>query len=159
MTDLSETTIIKNTYMLSNLHAWRRGIERRANSHSADVDAAIRWHRSDIKQEIYHTNPIWILFAAIKSPVVINHPRHGRGIAYDDRIEIHKYIDSEAAKSKIVDAEEARAEWRFWIDQGFRRITNVNDKGWEYTKKIMESSDVALTRQSGGTFMQVKQVV
>ena len=152
MTDLSETTIIKNTYMLSNLHAWRRGIERRANSHSPDVNG-------DIKQEIYHTNPIWILFAAIKSPVVINHPRHGKGIAYDDRIEIHKYIDNAAAKSKVVDAEEARAEWRFWIDQGFRRITNVNDKGWEYTKKIMESSDVALTRQSGGTFMQVKQVV
>ena len=130
MTDLSETTIIKNTYMLSNLHAWA-----------------------------YHANPIWILFAAIKSPVVINHPRHGKGIAYDDRIEIHKYIDNAAAKSKVVDAEEARAEWRFWIDQGFRRITNVNDKGWEYTKKIMESSDVALTRHSGGTFMRVKKVV
>ena len=150
MTDLSETTIIKNTYMLSNLFAWRRGIARRANSHSADMDA-------DIKQGIY--KPTWILFAAIKSPVVINHPRHGKGIAYDDRIEIHKFIDSEAAKSKIVDAEEARAEWRFWIDQGFRRITNVNDKGWEYTKKIMESSDVAITSHSGGTFMQVKKVV
>jgi len=36
----------------------------------------------------------------------------------------------------VVVVDEARAEWRFWIGQGFQRITDVTDKGWKYTEDM-----------------------
>ena len=80
----------------------------------------------------------WILFAEI--PVIES--------GFDQavpRIEVYKYIDGPRAKqtnSKVVAVDEARAEWKFWIGQGFQRITDATDKGWKYTEEIRERAGI-----------------
>ena len=76
----------------------------------------------------------WILFAEI--PAI----ESGFDLT-DPRIEVYKYISSNSAtqtKSKVVNVDEARAEWRFWIRQGFQRITDKENKGWKYTEDIRQ---------------------
>ena len=76
----------------------------------------------------------WILFAEI--PAI----ESGFDLT-DPRIEVYKYISSNSAtqtKSKVVAVDEARAEWRFWIGQGFQRITDKENKGWKYTGNIRQ---------------------
>ena len=62
------------------------------------------------------------------------------------RIEVYKYIDGPGAtqtNSKVVAVDEARAEWKFWIGQGFQRITDATDnKGWKYTEDIRERAGI-----------------
>tara|TARA_Y100000310_G_scaffold202386_1_gene202526 strand:- start:167 stop:556 length:390 start_codon:yes stop_codon:yes gene_type:complete len=71
----------------------------------------------------------WILFA--EPPVIES--------GFDSAaplIEVYKYISSNSGtqtKSKVVAVDEARAEWKFWIGQGFQRITDKENKGWKYT--------------------------
>ena len=80
----------------------------------------------------------WILFAEI--PVIES--------GFDQavpRIEVYKYIDGPGAtqtNSKVVAVDEARAEWKFWIGQGFQRITDATDKGWKYTEEIRERAGI-----------------
>ena len=105
------TTTTDKTYLISN--------EQRAVRLSDD--------------EIYKST--WILFA--ETPV-IEVERSGFDLAVP-RIEVYKYISGAGAtqtKSKVVTVDEARAEWRFWIGQGFQRITDATDKGWKYTGDI-----------------------
>ena len=76
----------------------------------------------------------WILFA--ETPIIKYHPAIDLA---NPRIEVYKYIECAGAtqtKSKVVAADEARAEWRFWIGQGFQRITDITDKGWKYTEDM-----------------------
>ena len=80
----------------------------------------------------------WILFAEI--PVIES--------GFDQavpRIEVYKYIDGPGAtqtNSKVVAADEARAEWKFWIGQGFQRITDKDNKGWKYTEDIRDRAGI-----------------
>ena len=76
----------------------------------------------------------WILFA--ETPVI----ESGFDLAAP-RIEVYKYISSDSGtqtKSKVVAVDEARAEWKFWIGQGFQRITDKENKGWKYTGDIRQ---------------------
>ena len=78
----------------------------------------------------------WILFAEI--PAI----ESGFDLT-DSRIEVYKYIRGTGVgftktKSKVVNVDEARAEWRFWIGQGFQRITDKENKGWKYTEDIRQ---------------------
>ena len=60
-------------------------------------------------------------------------------------IEVYKYINGTGAtqtKSKLISADEARAEWKFWIGQGFQRITNKMNKGWIYTGDIRKRTGI-----------------
>ena len=105
------TTTTDKTYLISN--------EQRAVRLSDD--------------EIYKST--WILFA--ETPV-IEVERSGFDLSVP-RIEVYKYISGPGAtqtKSKVATVDEARAEWRFWISQGFQRITDATDKGWKYTEDI-----------------------
>ena len=108
------TTTTDKTYLISN--------EQRAVRLSDD--------------EIYKST--WILFAetpAIESGFDLTYPR----------IEVYKYIDRVGAtqtKSKVVNVDEARAEWKFWIGQGFQRITDKENKGWKYTGEIRERAGI-----------------
>ena len=80
----------------------------------------------------------WILFAEI--PVIES--------GFDQavpRIEVYKYISSKSGtqtKSKVTIVDEARAEWKFWIGQGFQRITDKDNKGWKYTEDIRERAGI-----------------
>ena len=80
----------------------------------------------------------WILFAEI--PVIES--------GFDQavpRIEVYKYIDGPRAKqtnSKVTIVDEARAEWKFWIGQGFQRIVNPTDKGWRYTGELRNRTGI-----------------
>ena len=132
MADPREITIITKTHLISNTHPspdrWR---------------PRYRIHR-----------PIWIMFAQVKFPVEINHPRHGEAIAYKKRMEVHRYIENatlsnQLSKSKTVNIEEARAEWRFWINQHFRRIMNLKDEGWTHTKKMLGAEPCIEDRPDG----------
>ena len=82
--------------------------------------------------EIYELT--WILFAeppVIESGFDLTAPL----------IEVYKYISGAGAtqtKSKVVAVDEARAEWKFWIGQGFQRITDKENKGWKYTGDIRQ---------------------
>ena len=86
--------------------------------------------------EIYKST--WILFA--ETPVIES--------GFDQavpRIEVYKYIDGPGAtqtNSKVVAADEARAEWKFWIGQGFQRIVNPTDKGWRYTGELRNRTGI-----------------
>ena len=76
----------------------------------------------------------WILFA--EPPVI----ESGFDLAAP-LIEVYKYISSDSGtqtKSKVVAVDEARAEWKFWIGQGFQRITDKENKGWKYTGDIRQ---------------------
>ena len=60
-------------------------------------------------------------------------------------IEIYKYIDGSSGtqtSSRIVSLLEARAEWKFWIGQGFQRITDKESKGWKYTGEIRDRAGI-----------------
>ena len=101
-------TITNKTYLISN-------------THHVDVGDIYDW--------------TWILFA--ETPV-IEVERSGFDLSVP-RIEVYKYISGAGAtqtKSKVATVDEARAEWRFWIGQGFQRITDATDKGWKYTEDI-----------------------
>ena len=79
--------------------------------------------------EIYE--PTWILFA---DPFVTTAEKV-------PLIEVYKYISGDhgtQTKSRVVNVDEARAEWRFWIGQGFQRVMNATDKGWKYTGDIRQ---------------------
>ena len=76
----------------------------------------------------------WILFA--EPPVI----ESGFDLAAP-LIEVYKYISSDSGtqtKSKVVAVDEARAEWKFWIGQGFQRVTDKDNKGWRYTRDIRQ---------------------
>jgi|TARA_R110000824_G_scaffold31174_2_gene101798 hypothetical protein len=82
---------------------------------------------------------IWILFA---ETLVIDSVR---GDWTAPRIEIYKYIDDAGVTetgSKIIAVDDARAEWRFWIGQGFQRITDKDNKGWKYTGDIRNRTGI-----------------
>ena len=80
----------------------------------------------------------WILFAeppVIESGFDLTAPL----------IEVYKYISGAGAtqtKSKVVAVDEARAEWKFWIGQGFQRITDKENKGWKYTGDIRKRTGI-----------------
>ena len=77
----------------------------------------------------------WILF--VEAAVI----ESGFDITDTALVEIYKYIDGERGtntKSRVVNVEEARAEWRFWIGQGFQRVTDKTNKGWKYTRDIRQ---------------------
>ena len=60
-------------------------------------------------------------------------------------IVIYKYIDGSSAtqtSSRVVSLLEARAEWKFWIGQGFQRIVNPTDKGWKYTGELRNRTGI-----------------
>ena len=95
-----------------------------SNTHHVDVGDVYEW--------------TWILFA--ETPVI----ESGFDLAAP-RIEVYKYIDRVGAtqtKSKVVNVYEARAEWKFWIGQGFQRITDKDNKGWKYTEDIRERAGI-----------------
>ena len=151
MSDPMAITIIRKTYLLSNAH-----LAEEINEYKS-VDVQWRsppatWVDGNVKQGIYRTT--WIMFAQVKFPVEINHPRHGEGIAYKKRMEVHRYIENatlsnQLSKSKTVNIEEARAEWRFWINQHFRRIMNLKDEGWTHTKKMLGAEPCIEDRPDG----------
>ena len=81
------------------------------------------------EESSYMYEPTWIMFVE---------PISGERIG-DDLIEVYKYIDGHSGTSttsRKVSAEEARAEWNFWIGQGFDRITDKNSRGWKLTEHI-----------------------
>ena len=111
------TTTTDKTYLISNTH----------------LDTSTVVH--DIG-DIYEWT--WILFA--EAPV----EESGFDLT-DPRIEVYKYINGSGAtqtKSKVVSLVEARAEWRFWIGQGFQRITDKDNKGWKYTEDIRSRTGI-----------------
>ena len=95
-----------------------------SNTHHVDVGDVYEW--------------TWILFA--ETPVIES--------GFDtvvSRIEVYKYISGTGAtqtKSKVVNVDEARAEWKFWIGQGFQRITDKENKGWKYTGEIRDRAGI-----------------
>ena len=115
------TTTTHKTYLISNTHLDTSFAKQLAN------------------YDVYEWT--WILFA--ETPIIkwkSGHSHvHGRFRPAFPRIEVYKYVDGPGAtqtKSKVVAVVEARAEWRFWIGQGFQRITDVTDKGWKYTEDM-----------------------
>ena len=81
------------------------------------------------EESSYMYEPTWIMFVE---------PISGERIG-DDLIEVYKYIDGHSGTSttsRKVSAEEARAEWKFWIGLGFDRITDKNSRGWKLTEHI-----------------------
>ena len=90
----------------------------------------------------------WILFA--ESRVI----ESGFDLTYP-RIEVYKYISGTGAtqtKSKVVSLDEGSwREWRFWIGQGFQRITDKDNKGWKYTEDIRERSGNKLVNKLTNT--------
>lgn len=81
------------------------------------------------EESSYMYEPTWIMFVE---------PISGERIG-DDLIEVYKYIDGHSGTSttsRKVSAQEARAEWNFWIGQGFDRITDKNSRGWKLTEHI-----------------------
>ena len=95
-----------------------------SNTHHVDVGDVYEW--------------TWILFA--ETPVI----ESGFDLAAP-RIEVYKYIDRVGAtqtKSKVVNVDEARAEWKFWIGLGFQRSTDKDNKGWKYTEDIRDRAGI-----------------
>ena len=135
MSDPREITIITKTHLISNTHL-------------VSVDG-------DVKQRLRVHRPTWIMFAQVKCPMEINHPRHGEGIAYKKRMEVHRYIENATlkeeaiSKSKTVNIEEARAEWKFWLRTGFQRITDLKDEGWTHTQKMLGAEPCIEDRPDG----------
>ena len=111
------TTTTDKTYLISNTH----------------LDTSTVVHNIG---DVYEWT--WILFA--ETPVIES--------GFDtvvSRIEVYKYISGTGAtqtKSKVVSLDEARAEWRFWIGQGFQRITDKDNKGWKYTEDIRNRTGI-----------------
>ena len=118
MTEKTMTTTTDKTFLISNTH----------------LDTSTVVH--DIG-DVYEC--IWILFA---ETLVIDSVR---GDWTAPRIEIYKYIDDAGVTetgSKIIAVDDARAEWRFWIGQGFQRITDKDNKGWKYTGDIRNRTGI-----------------
>ena len=81
----------------------------------------------------------WILFA--EPPMI----ESGFDIPRTSLVEVYKYIAGDhgtQTKSRVVDIDEARAEWKFWIGQGFQRITDKENKGWKYTGDIRNRTGI-----------------
>ena len=85
----------------------------------------------------------WILF--VEAPVI----ESGFDTTDTALVEVYKYIEGDRGtntKSRGVDVEEARAEWRFWINHGFKRVTDKANKGWKYTEEMRQQCGVELRR-------------
>ena len=111
---MTTTTDVPQTYLISNTH-----LDTSAVVH--DIGDVYEW--------------TWIMFVDAKVTNDKDVPL----------IEVYKYIDGTGAtqtKSKLISADEARAEWRFWVDQGFQRITNTTNKGWKYTEDIRKRTGI-----------------
>ena len=78
--------------------------------------------------------PTWIMF--VESTVGSE-----RENVNDVLIEVYKYIagsmGTQTTTRRVV-VEEARAEWNFWLGQGFNRIIDPENKGWKYTQQMQE---------------------
>ena len=141
MADPREITIITKTHLISNTHL-------------ASVDGDVK-QRLRVQRRCRVHRPTWIMFAQVKCPMEINHPRHGEGIAYKKRMEVHRYIENATlkeeaiSKSKTVNIEEARAEWKFWLRTGFQRITDLKDEGWTHTQKMLGAEPCIEDRPDG----------
>jgi len=122
---MTTTTDDPKTYLISNTH----------------LDTSTAVHNIG---DVYEC--IWILFA---ETLVIDSVR---GDWTAPRIEIYKYIHTQSrwlddagvteTGSKIIAVDDARAEWRFWIGQGFQRITDKDNKGWKYTGDIRNRTGI-----------------
>ena len=111
---MTTTTDVPQTYLISNTH-----LDTSAVVH--DIGDVYEW--------------TWIMFVDAKVTNDKDVPL----------IEVYKYIDGTGAtqtKSKLISADEARAEWKFWIGQGFQRITNSMNKGWIYTGDIRKRTGI-----------------
>ena len=99
MSDPMAITIIRKAYLISNRH-----LAEEINEYKS-VDVQWRsppstWVDGNVKQGIYRST--WIMFAQIKCPVEIHHPRHGMGIAYKKHIEVHRYIETATLKEEAL---------------------------------------------------------
>ena len=106
--------ILTKTYMISNAH-----LDATANDENAGCT--------------------WVLF--VEGQVI----ESGFDKPDVSTIEIYKYIDGSSAtqtSSRVVSLLEARAEWKFWIGQGFQRIVNPTDKGWKYTGELRNRTGI-----------------
>jgi|TARA_R110000824_G_scaffold67055_4_gene173714 hypothetical protein len=117
MTEKTMTTTTDKTFLISNTH-----LDTSTVVH--DIGDVYEW--------------TWILFA--ETPAI-----ESGFDRYAPRIEVYKYISDAGAtqtNSKVVTVDEARAEWRFWIGQGFQRITDKDNKGWKYTEDIRSRTGI-----------------
>ena len=84
--------------------------------------------------------PTWIMF--VESTVGSE-----RENVNDVLIEVYKYIagsmGTQTTTRRVV-VEEARAEWKFWLGQGFNRITDPENKGWEYPRHLQQRAALNL---------------
>ena len=109
--------ILTKTYMISNAH----------------LDAARRGAYDE------NAGCTWVLF--VEGQVI----ESGFDKPDVSLIEVYKYIDGSSAtqtSSRVVGLLEARAEWKFWIGQGFQRIINPTDKGWKYTGELRNRTGI-----------------
>ena len=84
--------------------------------------------------------PTWIMF--VESTAASN-----KDDVNDVLIEVYKYIEGSMGTqttTRRVVVEEARAEWNFWLGQGFNRITDPENKGWEYTRHLQQRAALNL---------------
>ncbi len=78
--------------------------------------------------------PTWIMF--VESTAASN-----KDDVNDTLIEVYKYIEgsmSTQTTTRRVVVEEARAEWKFWLGQGFSRIIDPENKGWKYMQQLQK---------------------
>ena len=76
--------------------------------------------------------PTWVMF--VEYTMATNNENEDEAL-----IEVYKYIDGPSGKKTTtsrVHIDEARAEWNFWLGQGFSRITDPENKGWKYTQQL-----------------------
>ena len=84
--------------------------------------------------------PTWIMF--VESTAASN-----KDDVNDVLIEVYKYIEGSMGTqttTRRVVVEEARAEWNFWLGQGFNRIIDPENKGWEYTRHLQQRAALNL---------------
>ena len=76
--------------------------------------------------------PTWVMF--VEYTMATNNENEDEAL-----IEVYKYIAAPSGKqttTRRVPIDEARAEWNFWLGQGFSRITDPENKGWKYTQQL-----------------------
>ena len=76
--------------------------------------------------------PTWVMF--VEYTVTTNNENEDEAL-----IEVYKYINGAMGTqttTRRVPIDEARAEWNFWLGQGFSRITDPENKGWKYTQQL-----------------------
>ena len=76
--------------------------------------------------------PTWVMF--VEYTMATNNENEDEAL-----IEVYKYIDGPSGKqttTRRVPIDEARAEWNFWLGQGFSRITDPENKGLKYTQQL-----------------------